>query len=91
MVEHAVSFYFALRRNLLGMHGMLADGKDEWKNKRILTSYVCASHLSSYLQNSCWWRTGLLHLKTSVLGEAEDMSASCSWLVFVFSLWRNPS
>jgi lactate dehydrogenase-like 2-hydroxyacid dehydrogenase len=40
VAEHAISFYFALRRNVVGMHAKMVDGKEEWKSKGSLISYV---------------------------------------------------
>ena len=45
VAEHAISFYFALRRNLVGMHTKMVDGKEEWKIKGSLISYVSLSSL----------------------------------------------
>ena len=40
VAEHGISFYFALRRNLIGMHATMVDGREEWKSKRSMISYV---------------------------------------------------
>ena len=40
VAEHAIAFYFSLRRNLIGMHAKMVDGKEEWKSKGSLISYV---------------------------------------------------
>ncbi|KAG0647397.1 2-hydroxyacid dehydrogenase [Hyphodiscus hymeniophilus] len=45
VAEHAISFYFALRRNLVGMHAKMVDGKEEWKSKGSLTSLKILSLL----------------------------------------------
>lgn len=42
VAEHGISFYFALRRNLIGMHATMVDGKEEWKSKGSMISYVSA-------------------------------------------------
>ena len=45
VAEHAIAFYFALRRNLVGMYSKMVDGKEEWKAKGSLISYVSGSGL----------------------------------------------
>jgi len=40
VAEHALSFYFALRRNIVGMHAKMVNGNEEWKGKGSLISYV---------------------------------------------------
>lgn len=46
VAEHAIAFYFALRRNLVGMYSKMVDGKEEWKAKGSLISYVSVSGLA---------------------------------------------
>lgn len=71
VAEHAISFYFALRRNLVGMHAKMVDGKEEWKSKGSLISYVSLSLLvfisrAGYLEVIT---LGKVHIKKDLLVE----------------------
>jgi hypothetical protein len=75
VAEHAISFYFALRRNLVGMHAKMVDVKEEWKVKGSLISYVSflllpslCSHLwASHFGAKCLPRECLIEVSCLLL------------------------
>ena len=72
VAEHAIAFYFALRRNLVGMYKKMVDGKEEWKAKGSLISLVSVSWLRFLFLFDLPWSvcgTGVLTANSSLRPE----------------------